>query len=74
MSAAAPKQKRKPGEQPFRYPLERSYMEPDWTRLPSYRGVSRTDWESALWQRKNTVKNLAERLLETGGAKGRALR
>ena len=60
MSAAAPKQKRKPGEQPFRYPLERAFLEPDWTRLPGYRGVSRTDWESALWQRKNTVKNLAE--------------
>ena len=60
MSAAAPKQKRKPGEQPFRYPLERAFLEPDWTRLPGYRGVSRADWESALWQRKNTVKNLAE--------------
>jgi lysine 2,3-aminomutase len=60
LSAAAPKQKRKPGEQPFRYPLERAFLEPDWTRLPGYRGVSRADWESALWQRKNTVKNLAE--------------
>ncbi|HVI22363.1 MAG TPA: lysine 2,3-aminomutase [Myxococcales bacterium] len=60
MSAAAPKQKRRPGEQPFRYPLERAFLEPDWTRLPGYRGVSRADWESALWQRKNTVKNLAE--------------
>ncbi|MFL5396815.1 MAG: KamA family radical SAM protein, partial [Myxococcales bacterium] len=60
MSAAAPKQKRRPGEQPFRYPLERAFLEPDWTRLPGYRDVSRADWESALWQRKNTVKNLAE--------------
>jgi lysine 2,3-aminomutase len=60
LTAAAPKQKRKPGDQPFRYPLERAFLEPDWTRLPGYRGVSRADWESALWQRKNTVKNLAE--------------
>ncbi|TMB28091.1 MAG: lysine 2,3-aminomutase, partial [Deltaproteobacteria bacterium] len=28
--------------------------------MPGYRAVSREDWESALWQRKNTVKNLAE--------------
>jgi lysine 2,3-aminomutase len=60
LSAVAPRQKRKAGDQPFRYPLERAYAEPDWTRLPGYRGVSREDWESALWQRKNTVKNLAE--------------
>ena len=60
MSAVAPRQKRKAGDQPFKYPLERAYAEPDWTRLPGYRAVSRADWESALWQRKNTVKNLAE--------------
>jgi len=47
-------------EQPFAYPLERPYVEPDWTRLPGYAGVSREDWESAQWQRKHTVKNLAE--------------
>jgi len=47
-------------EQPFKYPLERVYAEPDWTRLPGYRKVTRDDWESALWQRKNTVKSLAE--------------
>src|SRR5437868_2901627 len=52
--------RRESAEQPFKYPLERAYAEPDWTRLPGYRAVSREDWESALWQRKNTVKNLAE--------------
>jgi lysine 2,3-aminomutase len=46
--------------QPFRYPLEREFVEPDWTRIPAYRGVSRADWESALWQRRHTVKNLKE--------------
>jgi lysine 2,3-aminomutase len=52
--------RREIAEQPFQYPLERAYAEPDWTRLPGYRGVTPADWESALWQRKNTVKNLAE--------------
>jgi lysine 2,3-aminomutase len=46
--------------QPFPYPLRRPYEEPDWTRLPGYRGVSREDWESAQWQRAHTVKNLRE--------------
>ena len=55
------------GEQPFKYPLDRAFVEPDWTRLPGYRGVSQRDWESALWQRKNTVKNLRE-LKEALGA------
>src|SRR5712692_1782111 len=46
--------------QPFKYPLEREFVEPDWTRLPGYRAVTRADWESALWQRRHTVKNLRE--------------
>jgi lysine 2,3-aminomutase len=46
--------------QPYSYPPRREYREPDWTRLPGYRGVSQADWESALWQRKHTVKNLKE--------------
>jgi lysine 2,3-aminomutase len=46
--------------QPIAYPLTRQFVEPDWNRLPGYRGVSREDWESALWQRRNTVKNLKE--------------
>ncbi len=54
-------------EQPFRYPLERHFGEPDWTRLPGYRSVTAAEWESALWQRKNTVKNLKE-LKEALGA------
>src|SRR5208283_1023471 len=46
--------------QPFRYPLERPFEEPDWTRIPGFRSASRSDWESALWQRKHTLKNLKE--------------
>jgi lysine 2,3-aminomutase len=47
-------------EQPFSYPQEREFAEPDWTRLPGYRDVTRDQWESAQWQRSHTVKNLKE--------------
>lgn len=47
-------------QQPFKYPLNRPFVEPDWRRLPGYAGVSQKDWESALWQRQHTVKNLKE--------------
>src|SRR5207342_1741153 len=48
------------GEQPFTYPLTRPYEEPDWTRLPGYRDVTKEQWESAQWQRAHSVKNLKE--------------
>lgn len=46
--------------QPFRYPLETPFMEPDWKRIPGYASVSRDDWESALWQRRHSIKNLRQ--------------
>ena len=46
--------------QPLPYPPSRAYAEPDWNRLPGFRGVSRADWESATWQRRHTIKNLGE--------------
>ena len=46
--------------QPYRYPLERPFVEPDWHRLPGYKNVTAEQWRSAVWQRKNTVKNLRE--------------
>src|SRR5512140_3115737 len=46
--------------QPFKYPLERKFVEPDWNRIPGFKGVSKQEWESAVWQRKHTVKNLRE--------------
>jgi lysine 2,3-aminomutase len=49
-----------PAHQPFRYPLEREFVEPDWRRLPGYRDVSAAEWESAQWQRAHSVKNLRE--------------
>src|SRR5947209_7668021 len=47
-------------DQPFRYPLEREFAEPDWRRLPGYRDVTSEQWESAQWQRAHAVKNLKE--------------
>jgi len=47
-------------QQPFQYPPKRAFVEPDWRRLPGYREVTVAEWESALWQRKHTVKNLRE--------------
>jgi len=45
--------------QPYAY-ARRELVEPDWRRFPGYRDVTAEQWESALWQRKNTVKNLRE--------------
>src|SRR5262245_34734943 len=47
-------------EQPFEYPLRREFVEPDWTRLPGFRDVTREQWESAQWQRAHSIKNLKE--------------
>jgi lysine 2,3-aminomutase len=47
-------------QQVFRYPLTREFVEPDWTRLPGFRDVTREQWESAQWQRAHTVKSLLE--------------
>src|SRR2546426_4612758 len=55
-----------PARQPFHYPLKRPFVEPDWRRIPGYKDVTQPEWESALWQRKHTVKNLKE-LKETLG-------
>jgi lysine 2,3-aminomutase len=46
--------------QPFKYPLEREFVEPDWRRLPGYKNVTAAEWETALWQRRHTVKSLKE--------------
>lgn len=46
--------------QPIPYPPPQQYVEPDWTRIPGYHGVSTADWENATWQRKHSVKNLRE--------------
>jgi lysine 2,3-aminomutase len=56
----ARKVKADPSRQPFQYPLKRQFVEPDWKRLPGYKDVSQKDWESALWQRQHSVKNLKD--------------
>jgi len=45
------------GGQPYEY-RRRELVEPDWTRLPGWRGVTREQWESAQWQRAHCVKNV----------------
>jgi lysine 2,3-aminomutase len=56
----AKKVKADPSRQPFQYPLKREFVEPDWRRLPGYKGVTTEQWESALWQRQHSVKSLKE--------------
>ncbi|MHB2027078.1 MAG: KamA family radical SAM protein [Elusimicrobiota bacterium] len=46
--------------QPFKYPFSRDFAEPDWRRFPGYKSVDRREWESALWQRQHSIKNLKE--------------
>ena len=46
-------------EQP--YPYRRvELVEPDWTRLPGWKDVTRDEWESAQWQRAHCVKNVKQ--------------
>jgi lysine 2,3-aminomutase len=46
--------------QPYPYPPEKAWVEPDWRRLPAYGDVTAAEWRSAKWQRQHTVKNLDE--------------
>jgi lysine 2,3-aminomutase len=48
------------GPQPYEYPARSDFVEPDYRRLPGYRHVSDAEWRSAGWQRRHTVKNLAQ--------------
>ena len=49
-----------PAQQPITYPTRRDFVEPDWRRIPGYKDVTAAEWESSVWQRKHTVKNLRE--------------
>ena len=43
------------------YPYRRAELvEPDWTRFPGWRDVTREEWESVQWQRAHCVKNLRQ--------------
>src|SRR5262245_50493496 len=48
-----------PAAQPYEY-HRRELVEPDWTRLPGWRNVTRDQWESAQWQRVNCVKSVRQ--------------
>lgn len=52
--------KARPAPQPFKYPIERNFVEPNWRRIPGFKDVTDAEWESSVWQRKHTVKNLNE--------------
>jgi lysine 2,3-aminomutase len=45
--------------QPYEY-RRRELVEPDWTRFPGWREVTREQWESAQWQRAHCVKNIRQ--------------
>jgi lysine 2,3-aminomutase len=45
--------------QPYEY-RRRELVEPDWTRFPGWRDVTRDQWESAQWQRAHCVKNIPQ--------------
>jgi lysine 2,3-aminomutase len=48
-----------PAEQPYEY-RRHELVEPDWTRVPGWRHVTREQWESPQWQRANCVKNVRQ--------------
>ncbi len=53
-------------EQPYLY-RRTELTEPDWTRFPGWREVTRAQWESAQWQRVNCVKNVKQLRQVLGG-------
>jgi len=46
-------------DQPYAY-RRRELVEPDWRRLPIWRGVTAAEWDSAQWQRAHCVKNVRQ--------------
>jgi lysine 2,3-aminomutase len=46
-------------EQPYQY-RRRELVEPDWTRLPGWTGVTQSNWDDAQWQRVNCVRNIKQ--------------
>ncbi|MHB1615185.1 MAG: KamA family radical SAM protein [Actinomycetes bacterium] len=43
-------------DQPYLY-QRRELVEPDWTRLPGWAGVTEREWDDPQWQRAHCVKN-----------------
>ncbi len=43
------------------YPYRRVELaEPDWTRFPGWKDVTREEWESVQWQRAHCIKNVTQ--------------
>jgi lysine 2,3-aminomutase len=59
--------------QPYAYRYNPEFHEPDWRRLPGYRNVTREEWESSLWQKRNFVKSVAQLKAVFGPALDEAL-
>jgi lysine 2,3-aminomutase len=59
--------------QPYAYRYNPEFHEPDWRRLPGYRNVTREEWESSLWQKRNFVKSVAQLQAVFGPALDEAL-
>ncbi|GAA3132648.1 KamA family radical SAM protein [Streptosporangium carneum] len=51
---------------PYAY-ARRPLVEPDWRRLPGWRGVSDAQWRDAQWQRAHCVKNAGQLRAVMGG-------
>lgn len=47
------------GRRPYRY-LPAALVEPDWRRLPGWRGVTGAQWRDPQWQRAHCVRNLRQ--------------
>lgn len=47
-------------KQPYSYTYSSNFSEPDWRRIPGYKEVSESEWNSALWQKRNFIKTVAQ--------------
>lgn len=50
----------KKGKQPYPYRFRSDFHEPDWRRLPGYMSVTEDEWNSAIWQRRNSAKSVED--------------
>ncbi len=60
MNAVDKKVENKATVQPYPYRYKPEFVEPDWTRLPGYQNVTKQEWESSLWQKRNFVKSVEQ--------------
>jgi len=47
-------------KQPYSYRYNSEFVEPDWTRIPGYKNVTKEEWRSALWQKRNFIQNVGK--------------